>query len=629
MRAKRAPYLHSNLCIFLFAAAIASLALAACATIPGMGDGTALPLTAASPAPSPTPVGSTPTELQPTSRDAPTASPTPSPSAGEDAFRVYALGEVTVYSGPGDEHPPVGILETGAAAEVTVGGEGNWLNIVCPDDIAGACWVLWDPNSLYPHEGPPLDLNVPDAASLKFETVATETSPDGRWQALVTQSETVLLAGEEAWFFYVELQVTSLEDGVTWTPLSEWHAAGLGEEYPPKVFHWSQDGRYLYYTSLFDLHGACVSMNIGESLDRLDLTDGRVAAIQPPRAFRILAISPDETMLAHLSGQSIVNFTEHQVLVVRDLATAYGDSAAGQDSVLWQIPLDIAWPTAVSEITWSPDSGKLLVTAPTMADDICNQAGRSTWELDIETGVLTAQNIFIPESTPTPTPPTPCPIPDGTAGIPRETFLIFCGGEDHVNIPHNDSLVIDGGLTAEAYVNYLGGGGEGPRVIEIIDTFNISFSEGKVWFCLFSQEFETNQGNGWHCLSHPQPELNQWVHLAGSWDGENMYLFIDGELKAETAFPGPLFHGGPDDQNLRIGNGWTLIDGFHGFIDEVRLSSTGRYSADFAPQSQLPSDEYTAGLWHFDEGQGTLAADESSHENLGVLSPFVRWGTKK
>jgi hypothetical protein len=370
-------------------------------------------------------------------------------------------------------------------------------------------------------------------------------------------------------------------------------------------------------------------MNIGESLDRLDLRDGNVASLQPPGAFRLASISPDETLLAYLGGQSVVNFTREQVLVVRDLETAYGESAEGPDPVFWEIPLDIAWPTAAGELTWTPDGRKLRVTAPTLADEVlCNQAGESIWELDVETGVLNTISIFITEPAPPPVPTAACPIPETTSGTPRETFLIFCSGEDVVNIPHDDSLIIDGGLTAEAYVNYLGSGGVGPRVIEIIDTFNLHFSEDEIWFCLFSTEFETNMENGWHCLSHPQPELNRWVHLAGSWDGENMYLFIDGELKAETDFPGPLFHGGPGDQILRIGNGWTLIDGFHGFIDEVRLSTVGRYNADFELQDRFAPDEHTAGLWHFDEGQGFVAADESSHGNHGEVSPFLRWGTR-
>jgi hypothetical protein len=337
-----------------------------------------------------------------TSEPAPTstASPMPAPST-ETASRISAVIPVTIYGGPGSEYPHKGTLEAGANARLLETREGGWMNFECPNDVTGRCWILWDMNAIHSYEGPPMTLNIPDPASLKIESMNSTISPDGRWQALVTQTESVALDGESAFFFYTELIVTSLEDRRIWKPVSEWHVYGIGHEFAPMPFHWSQDGRYLYYTSLFDLHGACVSMNIGESLDRLDLMDGTVTALQSPFAFRLLSISPDETRIAYLGGQNITDFTEQQNVIVRELKTAHTGGNAGQESVLWQISLDIAWPTAVSEIAWSPDNRKVMVTATTIADDICSKASSTTWELDIATGELVevSSTIF-----PTPTP---------------------------------------------------------------------------------------------------------------------------------------------------------------------------------------------------------------------------------
>ena len=328
--------------------------------------------------------------------------PTTAPTSDEIASRISIVNPVTTYSGPGNDYPRAGILEAGTKARVIETREGGWMKIDCPDGIAGSCWVAWDMNDIHSYEGPPITLNIPDPSTLKIESTNETTSPDGRWQALVTQTETISLGIEDPWFFYAELIITSLEDDTTWKPVSMWHYFGIGNEYAPMPFHWSQDGRYLYYTSLFDLHGACVSMNIGERLDRLDLTDGTVATLQPPHAFRLLSISPDETRMAYLGGQSIVNFTNHQVLIVRELETAYAEGAAGQDSVLWEIPLDISWPTAVSEIAWPPDSRRLFVTATTLADAVlCNKASTTTWEIDIETGeFVEVSNTVFPTATP-------------------------------------------------------------------------------------------------------------------------------------------------------------------------------------------------------------------------------------
>lgn len=145
----------------------------------------------------------------------------------------------------------------------------------------------------------------------------TTTSPNGRWLAESIQSEWVYFTEGGEPYFYTALTVTALDGGTTWTPVSEWHAAGLGEESPSKIFRWSNDSRFVYYTSIAYPDGACVFYNnIGGCLDRLDVTDGSVAALQPPRAGGILAISPDDQLLAYLGGDG---------LVVRDLATAYDD----------------------------------------------------------------------------------------------------------------------------------------------------------------------------------------------------------------------------------------------------------------------------------------------------------------
>jgi hypothetical protein len=141
-------------------------------------------------------------------------------------------------------------------------------------------------------------------------------------------------------------------------------------------------------------------MTIGERLNRLDLSDGSVSVLQPPYAFRLLAISPDDTLMAYLNGPGLFAYSQQNQLIVRKLATAYSEGAEGQESILWQIPLDITWPTAVTEIGWSPDGRHVLVTATT-ADGICNKLSATAWELDVATGEFHEVSVTI---FPTPTP---------------------------------------------------------------------------------------------------------------------------------------------------------------------------------------------------------------------------------
>jgi len=103
--------------------------------------------------------------------------------------------------------------------------------------------------------------------------------------------------------------------------------------------------------------------------------------------------------------------------------------------------------------------------------------------------------------------------------------------------------------------------------------------------------------------SLPVPK-NEWVHVASSFDGDFMRLFIDGKLVAEeevNARPAQLGY-----QNIAIGgnnccSGYYEV--FNGLIDEVRISSTTRYRDSFiSPSEPFKPDSATLLLVPFDEG---------------------------
>ena len=103
--------------------------------------------------------------------------------------------------------------------------------------------------------------------------------------------------------------------------------------------------------------------------------------------------------------------------------------------------------------------------------------------------------------------------------------------------------------------------------------------------------------------SLPVPK-NEWIHVASSFDGDFMRLFIDGKLVAEeevNARPAQLGY-----QNIAIGgnnccSGYYEV--FNGLIDEVRISSATRYQDSFIPPSEpFKPDAATLLLVPFDEG---------------------------
>lgn len=157
---------------------------------------------------------------------------------------------MTLYSGPGLQFEIVGTLDAAETVRVLTFVD-NFTQIECPPGaLSGDCWLRFEPNDFFRYEAAaPIALTLPDPADLNFGSVtAGLLTPDGRWEIGVLRSETVyLIEGVEPPYFYTTMELTSTEDGTTWTPVAEWHAAGLGEEGPPIPFHWSEDGRYLYH----------------------------------------------------------------------------------------------------------------------------------------------------------------------------------------------------------------------------------------------------------------------------------------------------------------------------------------------------------------------------------------------
>jgi hypothetical protein len=85
----------------------------------------------------------------------------------------------------------------------------------------------------------------------------------------------------------------------------------------------------------------------------------------------------------------------------------------------------------------------------------------------------------------------------------------------------------------------------------------------------------SDPGEVWHIvISHVVPPYDAWSHVAGTWDGQMMILYLNGEVIASSPYSGQI---GYDDNPILIGadDDGAGVPGccyFVGAIDEVRLS---------------------------------------------------------
>ena len=120
------------------------------------------------------------------------------------------------------------------------------------------------------------------------------------------------------------------------------------------------------------------------------------------------------------------------------------------------------------------------------------------------------------------------------------------------------------------------------------------------------------------------------VHVAGTFDGKSIQLFVNGKLQATESIqrshrPSLLaFMVGANPQRNPPRRAVWPPTLFRGVISEVRISDCVRYAEDFEPEPRLRADSKTMVLYHLSQGEGSIVVDASGNHHHGQIW-HVRW----
>ena len=123
-----------------------------------------------------------------------------------------------------------------------------------------------------------------------------------------------------------------------------------------------------------------------------------------------------------------------------------------------------------------------------------------------------------------------------------------------------------------------------------------------------------------------------WHHVAvtRSSSSGTLAIYIDGQPRGTSSGPtGDVSYrdgrsGAANDPYLVIGaekhDAGSQFPSYPGWIDELRISRTVRYTGVFQPsQAPLPADGDTVALYHADEGSGTVLDDAAGSNNSSLI----------
>jgi hypothetical protein len=213
-----------------------------------------------------------------------------------------------------------------------------------------------------------------------------------------------------------------------------------------------------------------------------------------------------------------------------------------------------------------------------------------------------------------------------SVGLAGAAALQLNGVNQSVQIPDSASVSPTGPITVEAWINRAASGVQH----SIVEKYGCNATDGGYVLrvtatdrLLFGTRDDCNNGSS--VIGNVPIPAGVWTHVAGSWDGVTLRVFVNGVTDTSTATTRNPKNGATALKIGERGNGGTP---FNGQIDDVRLWSVARTAAQIAANRTVcltGSEAGLAGYWRLDEGAGVTTADATANGNTGTLVNGAGW----
>ncbi len=203
-----------------------------------------------------------------------------------------------------------------------------------------------------------------------------------------------------------------------------------------------------------------------------------------------------------------------------------------------------------------------------------------------------------------------------------QSIAHFNGSNNYIEVPYKKELN-PAQFTLSCWAKVEGGSGQWRSPVTCRTARGSSALGGYILYAGNNNKWQFWTGNGgWVVLQGANVELNTWTHVAATYDGSTMKLYINGELSGNLVPSKILIN---SQYPLRIGAGMTEGNPtyfFNGKIAEVRLWDKARSQEQIQElmHQRLKGDEQgLVAYWPLDQESGTSAEDKTGKGNPGTL----------
>jgi subtilisin-like proprotein convertase family protein len=207
-----------------------------------------------------------------------------------------------------------------------------------------------------------------------------------------------------------------------------------------------------------------------------------------------------------------------------------------------------------------------------------------------------------------------------------ETVLVFDGQDDFMEVPHHVSLNVTNAITVAAWVKTSSNTGEEYIMTKGDDSFYFALGGGTIGSEV--SIYLNGVSSDW-LRGTTQVGDNTWHHVAATWDGSTIHLYVDGNLEATENKTGTISTGSNELRaGYRLGQST-----YSGAMDELQLWNIALSEVEIGNimNFQMMGDEAgLVGYWNFNEAAGLTANDKTANGNHGILNgvePGDDWQT--
>lgn len=212
--------------------------------------------------------------------------------------------------------------------------------------------------------------------------------------------------------------------------------------------------------------------------------------------------------------------------------------------------------------------------------------------------------------------------------------LAFDGTNDNVQVPHHTSHEISTAITLEAWIYATSSSSVQDVITNSNNTINTGYAFPRTDDGWSHVSYWLHIGGIWRTMTAAYPSLNSWHHLAATYDGANMKIYIDGLLAGTQAQTGTIT---TNSNLLSLGNQPGFAEYFGGYADEMRVWNVARTQAQIQADMNRELDPASAtGLVaYYTVNQGITAGTNTGLTTLidqtgnshGTLTSFALTGS--